>query len=97
MVERENRRQAEAAAAQHRAESDAADRQEAFQQAIATCPLPIRPEKMLLAGGLQLFNDEFIVAVAKDWGLEHAEAHADDTSCGLVAWGSSTPIRKASI
>lgn len=68
MAEREEKRKAEAAAEQQRAKDEAATRQSAFQQAKATCPLPVQAEKLPLAGGLQLFNDEFVVAVAKDWG-----------------------------
>ncbi len=35
----------------------------------ATCPLPLEPLIRPLPGGLQLFHDEFLVRVAKDWGL----------------------------
>ena len=53
----------EAAAAEH-----AARRQRAFEAARETCPLPISPDVIALPGGLSLFQDEFLVSTARDWG-----------------------------
>jgi hypothetical protein len=46
----------------------ATEREASFVQAQKTSPLPLHPEKMPIAGGLDLFNDEFVVSVAKEWG-----------------------------
>ncbi len=53
----------EAAAAEHRAR-----RGRAFEAARQTCPLPIAPDEIPLPGGLSLFEDEFLVSTARDWG-----------------------------
>ena len=53
----------EQAAAEHQAR-----RQRAFDAARQTCPLPIAPDEMALPGGLSLFEDEFLVSTARDWG-----------------------------
>jgi hypothetical protein len=44
-------------------------RQIHFASIQATCPLPLEPLIRPLPGGLKLFPDEFLVRVAKDWGL----------------------------
>jgi len=46
----------------------ATERQASLAQAEKTSPLPLHLEKMPIAGGLDLFNDEFVVSVAKEWG-----------------------------
>ncbi|MDE3192970.1 MAG: SHOCT domain-containing protein [Chloroflexota bacterium] len=43
-------------------------REAALRQAQTTCPLPVTPDSRALPGGLQLFPDEFVVSVGKDWG-----------------------------
>ena len=35
----------------------------------ATCPLPIEPGDDALPSGQRLFEDEFLVAIGKDWGM----------------------------
>jgi hypothetical protein len=62
----EKQRQAEAAAAKQKQVAIA--RRAAFEQAAKTCPLPLTLENTRVAGGLDLFNDEFVVSVAKEWG-----------------------------
>jgi hypothetical protein len=54
--------------AERQAKLDAA-RHEAFQFATASCPLPIIEERVDLPGDLDLFNDEFLVSIARDWGI----------------------------
>jgi hypothetical protein len=60
------RRQDEAEA--KRQKDLSARRKVAFEQAQLTSPLALTPEKLSVAGGLDLFNDEFVVSVAKEWG-----------------------------
>lgn len=67
-------RQDERRAVDQQAASDAAAqakqiRAAAYAEAQKTCPIPIDPKPQPLPGGLSLFNDEFILAVARDWGL----------------------------
>lgn len=68
---RQAKREAEAAAATEAAqrEREAAERREALYTTLnPTCPLPMSPGKAKLPGGLTLFDDEFLIAVGKDWG-----------------------------
>lgn len=44
-------------------------RWEAFARAERECPFPITKEAVNLPGGLQLMNDEFLVASGRDWGF----------------------------
>lgn len=69
-------RQAKAQAAGERAQSKvnaAAQKQQlradAYSEAQKTCPIPIDPKPQPLPGGLSVFNDEFVLATARDWGL----------------------------
>jgi len=62
----EKRRQEEAEA--KRQEELAAARKSAFERARKTCPLPLVIERTKVAGGLDLFNDEFVVTVGNEWG-----------------------------
>ena len=64
-------REAQAEAARTEAErikEEASRRKAAFLDAQRACPLPITEQAVPLPGGLQLFNDEFLVTVGKDWG-----------------------------
>jgi hypothetical protein len=63
------KKEEEARLAQEQAERRAAIRQAAFETQKQSCPLPIQFEVIDLPAGLALFDDEFIVSVAKDWGL----------------------------
>ena len=55
-------------AAQAEAERHARIRQAAFEVASASCPLPISLDEVELPGDLRLFDDEFVVVVARDSG-----------------------------
>ncbi len=66
---RRQRKEEEAQAAARAAAEKAARRQALFEQTRATCPLPLTLEESDLPGGLQLFEDEFVVGIARDWGL----------------------------
>lgn len=57
-------RETEAARIQHAKEV----RRAALGDVRTKCPLPVIEDDRPLPGGLQLFSDEFIVAVGKDWG-----------------------------
>jgi Short C-terminal domain/Bacterial PH domain len=63
----EERRQAADLQAVQR-EQLAKDREAAFTQTKASCALPLDPKIVILPGGIQVFNDEFVVSVARDWG-----------------------------
>jgi hypothetical protein len=63
----EERRQAAAAAAEQQQQL-ARDRERAFTQIQATCALPLDPKATILPGGIPIFNDEFVVSIARDWG-----------------------------
>lgn len=61
-------------AQEQEATADAAAQQQqlraaAYAEAQKTCPIPIDPKPQPLPGGLTLFADEFVLAIAKDWGL----------------------------
>jgi hypothetical protein len=59
-----------AAADKQKAHEDAwRTRQGLVAELQQTCPLPIDPQTMSLPGGLNLFPDEFCIAVGRDWGL----------------------------
>ena len=64
---REEQKRAQAAAAAERARQAQAERDAAFTKAERDCPLPVQKDGSL-PGGVQLLNDEFVVAVGKDWG-----------------------------
>lgn len=63
------KKEEEARQAQELAERRAAIRRAAFGEAQQTCPLPITMDEIDLPAGLTLFDDEFVVSVAKDWGI----------------------------
>jgi hypothetical protein len=68
---RQVRREAEAAAAAEAAEREreTTERRHVLHATLsATCPLTMTAEQAKLPGGLTLFDDEFLVAVGKDWG-----------------------------
>src|SRR5205823_11763321 len=46
----------------------AKDRETALIQTKASCALPLDPKIVILPGGIQVFNDEFVVSIARDWG-----------------------------
>ena len=62
----EKQRQEEAEAERQR--HLARERKAAFDEARQTSPFPLTLEKVSIAGGLELFNDEFVVSVAREWG-----------------------------
>jgi len=63
----EERRVAQEAAAAAAARA-AKDRERAFAEAQRTSPLPLQADKTAVADGMELFNDEFVVSIARDWG-----------------------------
>lgn len=68
---RQAKREAEAVAAAEAAdrEREATERRNTLYATLsATCPLTMTPDHTKLPGGLTLFDDEFLVAVGKDWG-----------------------------
>lgn len=58
-------RQAEAAA---REQERLDRRQRCFEEVQRLCPLPVSLDHAKLPGGLDLFEDEFVVTVGRDWG-----------------------------
>jgi hypothetical protein len=68
---RDAKRASEAASAVEAAEREreAVERRQALYSVLSpTCPLMVTIDRTKLPGGLALFDDEFLVAVGKDWG-----------------------------
>lgn len=65
---RQARAQQEAEAAQ-KAQARRDQRERVFQGVREMCPLPVVAEQHRLPGGLELFDDEFLVTIGKDWGI----------------------------
>ena len=56
-------------AAKQKAEDRTAGRATLHELCQASCPLPIDSGDAPLPSGQQLFDDEFLVTVGKDWGM----------------------------
>jgi hypothetical protein len=63
----ERRREQEAEA--ERQKRLAQSRKAAFAVSSQNCPLPLREDRVQIAGGLEILNDEFVVDVAREWGF----------------------------
>jgi hypothetical protein len=69
MDDRKQRKEEERLAAEALAEHQTAARKQAFELLSKTAPMPLQEDKIDLPGGLELFNDEFVVTIGKDWGI----------------------------
>jgi hypothetical protein len=69
MDDRKQRKEDERRAAEALAAAQAVARKQAFALLSKTCPMPLQEEHIDLPGGLELFNEEFVVTIGRDWGI----------------------------